>query len=203
MTAERSGSNPLPNLTPNKGDAQRFLRALDSSGAFTFQAIPEAKDSTARPTVLHGRFEEHEAELEALNRKGAGIFVMPNEGDGEIKPGAKTCRTQGNVIHVRALFVDLDGAPLEPVTAFDPPPDLIVETSPGRWHCYWLVDDCELQEFSHLQKFLAARFKSDPAVCDLPRVMRLPGFWHVKSEIPFLSRLVELEPLVLEEPCGG
>ena len=190
-------------LIPDLCQTKRFLLALDPDGIFTFQAIPEAKETTARPTVRHGTLDEHAAELEALNGNGAGIFVMPDEGDGEVKPGAMTCRTQANVIRVRALFVDLDGAPLEPVMAFDPSPDLIVETSPERWHAYWLVDDCELHEFSHLQKFLAARFKSDPTICDLPRVMRLPGFWHVKSETPFLSRLVELERPAQGEPCGA
>lgn len=203
MTAESTGPDVLQNLNPNVEDARRFLDNVDATGIFTFQAIPEARNSIVRPAVLHGTLDEHAVALGALNRSGAGIFVMVNAGDGETKPGAKTCRTQANVIRVRALFVDLDGAPLEPVMAFDPTPDLIVETSSGRWHTYWLVDDCELHEFSHLQKLLAARFEGDPAVCDLPRVMRLPGFWHLKSETPFLSRLVEVERLVLEEPCGA
>jgi DNA primase RepB-like protein len=181
----------FPNLTLKLEDTQRFLRALDPSELFTFQAIPEAKGSTARPRVLHGTFDQHEAELGALNRSGAGIFVMVNAGDGEIRPGAKTCRTQDNVVRVRALFVDLDGAPLAPVMAFEPQPDTIVETSPMRWHAYWFVDDCELHEFGDLQESLADHFGGDRAVCDLPRVMRLPGFWHLKSDAPFLSRVVE------------
>ena len=185
MTAETTG------LAPNLEDAERFLRVLEPEGLFTFQAIPEAKDSTARPTVLHGTLDEHAAALEVLNRNGAGIFFMVNKGDGQIKPGAKTCRTEANVICVRALFVDLDGASLEPVMTSEDPPDLVVATSPGRWHVYWLIDDCELDEFSHLQKSLAAHFDGDPSVCDLPRVMRLPGFWHRKSDTPFLSCLVE------------
>ena len=203
MSAESIGPDMLQTLNPNLEGARRFLDNVDTTGVFTFQAIPEARNSSARPTVLHGTLDEHAVELEALNRRGAGIFVMVNAGDGKTKPGAKTCRTQANVMRVRALFVDLDGAPLEPVMAFDPTPDLIVETSSGRWHTYWLVDDCELHEFSDLQKSLAERFKGDPAVCDLPRVMRLPGFWHLKSEAPFLSRLVEVERLILEKPCGA
>ena len=56
--------------------AARYLGLLDVAAPFTFQAIPEAKDSTARPTVLHGPFDEYAADLESLNRNGAGIFVM-------------------------------------------------------------------------------------------------------------------------------
>jgi hypothetical protein len=40
-----------------------------------------------------------------------------------------------------------------------------------------------------LQKDLAARFSGDPKVCDLPRVMRLPGFYHRKAA-PFLTRII-------------
>lgn len=190
-------------LTPNLAEAQCFLELLDPAGVLTFQAFPEAKSSTARATVLHGTLAEHGAQLEALNRAGAGIFVMVNAGDGEIKPGARTCRTEANVIRVRALFVDLDGAPLEPVLAFEEPPDLVVETSPGRWHAYWLVDDVELQEFSSFQKDMATHLGGDPAVCDLPRVMRLPGFWHLKSETPFLSHLIDTAILSMEPACGS
>ena len=190
-------------LIPDLCQTRRFLSALDPNGVFTFQALPEAKTSTARPTVLHGTFGEHSPALESLNRNGAGIFVMPNEGDGEIKPGAITCRTQANVTRVRALFADLDGALLELIMAVDAPPDLIVETSPRRWHVYWLVNNCELHEFSDLQRSLATRFGGDPAVCDLPQVMRLPGFWHLKSETPFLSRLVELGRMSSEDSHGA
>jgi hypothetical protein len=168
--------------------ASRYLALLDATGISTFQAIPEAKDSTARPTVLHGTLEQHETELEALNGRGAGIFVMPNEGDGEIKPGAMTCRTQANVIRVRALFVDLDGAPIAPVLESGLPPDWVVRSSPGRWHAYWRVSNCPLGQFATAQVALARRFDGDPAVKDLPRVMRVPGFFHRKSE-PFLSAL--------------
>jgi hypothetical protein len=32
------------------------------------------------------------------------------------------------------------------------------------------------------QKAIAKKFDSDPKVCDLPRVMRLPGFYHCKGK---------------------
>jgi hypothetical protein len=189
-------------LIPDLAQSTAFLDFLEPGGRFTFQAIPEARNSTARATVLHGTFEEYAPGLISLNQLGAGIFVMVNAGDGAIKPGAKTCRMAANVQRVRALFVDLDDAPLEPVVTFEEPPDLVVETSPGRWHVYWLVDDCDLDEFSDLQKRLAAEFGGDPLVCDLPRVMRLPGFWHLKSKTPFLSRLVEFDRARSGDPDG-
>ena len=74
-------------------------------------------------------------------------------------------------------FVDLDGAPLEPVMSWTLPPHIVVESSPARYHAYWLVDSAvALTDFSGLQKRLAKLLGGDSAVHDLPRVLRLPGW---------------------------
>ena len=51
-----------------------------------------------------------------------------------------------------------------------------------------LVSDVKLDEFTDLQQALIARFNGDPKVSDLPRVLRLPGFYHRKGD-PFLVRI--------------
>ncbi|MDR3581583.1 MAG: DNA-primase RepB domain-containing protein [Oryzomonas sp.] len=106
---------------------------------------------------------------------------MPNEGDGK-------GRKAGNVVKVRALWIDLDGAPLEPVVAALEP-HITVESSPGRFHAYWLVSDCPLEQFKPMQKAIAAQYNGDSACCDLARVMRLPGFWHLKDQ-PVMTKLI-------------
>ena len=141
--------------------------------------------------VYHGTFEELKAKLGAANNFGAGIFLMVNEGDGLRHNGAKTCRTAASVKKVRALFVDLDGAPLEPALNYKIAPSMIISTSPNRYHAYWLVDNCPLQEFKQHQQALAKQLNGDPSVCDLPRVMRVPGFYHMKRE-PILVKIISL-----------
>ena len=92
---------------------------------------------------------------------------------------------------MRALFSDLDGAPLDRVLAKgEPKPHILTETSPGKFHVVWRAADVPLEEFTPTQKVIAERYDSDPQVNDLPRVMRLPGFIHRKGE-PFVSRLVQ------------
>ncbi len=86
------------------------------------------------------------------------------------------------------MFADLDGSPLEPILKAKPAPHMIIESSKGKYHAYWLVDDCPLDEFSMYQKAIAKKFDSDPRVCDLPRVMRLPGFYHSKDK-PYLTTI--------------
>ena len=164
--------------------AQRFLTLLAGDEPVTFQTFDDG--ATKKPKlarILHGNLEEHAATLSALNAQGAGVFVMVNRGDG-------LGRKAANVTGIRALFVDLDGAPLEPVLAAGVEPHITIESSADRYHAYWLVSGCALEQFTQLQAALAAKFNSDPKVKDLPRVMRLPGFWHKKAE-PSQTRIIE------------
>jgi len=180
-------------------EARRFLTFLDEEAAgFTFQTFDDDKDrkDPRLARVLHGTLDEHAAELAGLQRRRAGVFVTINETNGR-------GRTTEDIQRVRALFVDLDGAPLEPVLAAPLAPHLIVESSPGRWHSYWKVDGAPLESFTAVQKALIASYDSDRHVHDLPRVMRLPGFWHQKGE-PFQPRILEAEPglpIPFEEFC--
>ena len=167
-------------------DAQRFLDFLTRGSACTFQVFDDRQEKRPRLNkVLHGTLTAHAATLMQLNERGAGIFVMVNAGDGK-------GRKRANVRAVRALFVDLDGAPLEPVLNGPIAPHMVTETSPGRWHAFWLVDDVPLENFSHLQEQLAKLFDADRSVKDLCRVMRLPGFVHNKQQ-PYQSRIVHLD----------
>lgn len=165
----------------------RFLAALTGDAVFTFQTFAEA-DGAGRQLncVLQGSLAKLAGRLVSLNRRGAGVFVMVNRGDG-------FGRKATNVVAARALFLDLDGAPVEPVLSCSLPPRIVVESSPGKWHCYWPVADLPLDQFSRAQKAMAALFNGDPKVCDAPRVMRLPGFLHCKRE-PQLTRLVSADP---------
>ena len=181
-----NGANIYPFPVASKPDldvANRFLTHLAPHGRVTFQTFddsPQKRPELVR--VRHGTLDRHADELTALNHSGAGIYVMVNEGDGR-------GRKAQNVVAVRALFVDLDGAPLEPVLAAEEPPHIVVKSSPRRWHPYWLVSGCMPAKFTEYQKALAARFNGDPSVHDRCRVMRIAGFFH-RKEAPFRSELI-------------
>ena len=173
------------NLTPALSQTGAFLDALDPGASFTFQTFPEGDTpSSLSPTILHGTLKEHAARLTTINNAGHGIFVMINQGD--LKG-----RASRNVIKVRALFVDSDKGPIQPLLDAAIAPHIAVESSPGKGHGYFLVDDCPLAKFRERQHALAERFNGDRAVCDLSRVMRLPGFFHLKNAIPFQTRLIK------------
>lgn len=162
-------------------EARRFITLLAGDEQVSFQTFSDGRDRPDLARIIHGTIDQHREVLQRLNQSGAGVFIMVNAGDGQGRKGS-------NVVQVRALFADLDGAPLEPVLTAPLRPHLVIESSPNRYHAYWLVNDCPLDRFSALQSAVAVRFDSDPSVKDLPRVMRVPGFWHQKGE-PFQTRI--------------
>jgi len=94
---------------PNIDEARRFLLALDPSDQFTFQTFDDSKEKHKRfVKIFHGSLEKCFGELNWRNEDGAGVFVTVNRTDG-------LGRRRQNIKQVRAIFLDLDGAPLEPV----------------------------------------------------------------------------------------
>jgi hypothetical protein len=185
--------NIKPNLfTPSMEEARRMLNILDGGGEFTFQTFADAEKTKSLVHICHGPLEAHFETLARLNGQGAGVFVTVNQTD--LKG-----RTSDNVTRVRALWVDFDIADherLERLISMDGiPPNLIVESSPDKHHAYWIIEEggeIPPNQFTELQKRLIHHFADDGAdksVNDLPRVMRLAGFYHRKDE-PFMTRVV-------------
>lgn len=171
---------------PNIAAARAFLQRFDAEADFvtvqTFDDTGAKRGALAKIAHIdpaNGALDS----LAGLNDHGAGVYFTVNATDGK-------GRQAHNVQRVRAVFLDLDGAPLAPVLAAGLEPHIVVESSPGKFHVYWQTDDCPLDQFERVQRALARRFGGDPSVHDLPRVLRVPGFLHRKGE-PFLSHVVE------------
>lgn len=178
MSSQHSENSAL-----EQSEADIFLNQLAGRQSLTFQTFDESK--AKRPElnrILHGKLDRHWQTLCKLNQQGAGVFVMVNKGNGK-------GRKNDNVQAIRALFVDLDGSPLQPILNSPVAPHVIIKTSPERYHAYWFIHSLRLEYFNAAQKQLAGFFGGDPAVCDLARVMRIPGFNHNKG-LPFAVRIL-------------
>jgi hypothetical protein len=175
-------------MTPNLNQAQSFLTALDEdSDEFCFQTFDDSKAGNKKLTRrLFGSLDQHKDTLSKLNEQGAGVFVTVNQTNGK-------GRKKSDITRIRALFVDLDGAPIEPARNATKPPQIIVESSPGRFHAYWRISDCGVDQCEPVLKQLIGQFNADPSCCDRSRVLRLPGFYHRKSE-PFLVHVLDSIP---------
>ena len=156
-----------------------------SEGLFKEKNVHNKKDSAARVTTSTNR--DYQKILNNMQSKGAGAYVQVNGG---------TTRGARNVTHIRAVFLDLDGTPLQGVTDAVkdgyPKPHCIVESSPGKYHVYWLVYDCDIQMFGSIQKILAMHFGGDQCVINPDRVLRLPGSNNYKYDEPFRVRTLHL-----------
>ena len=179
-------------MTPDINAAREFLKIYDpTTDIFTFQTFDDNKerDDKRLARIFHGTIDQHFAALSGLNLRGAAVCFMANKGDGK-------GRKNENVLEVRSLFVDLDKntevgmAKIEALPE-DERPHIIVESSPHRFHAYWLLDPgFPLGSFVLALQQLAARFGGDVNICRLPQVMRLPGFYNHKHGQPFMTRVV-------------
>lgn len=198
------GSTTPPALNPDLQAAKQFLRLLDPAATqFCFQTFDdlESRKHTSMIATIQSSFDDAAPRLTALNKRGAGVFVTVNATNG-------VGRKEADVIAVRAFFADFD----PPKTAAAPDsyplqPHWQVESSKGKRHAYWLIDDCPVDRFKTWQQTIIQSLRSDPAPCDLPRVMRLPGFFHMKNPAtPHLVRIVsthDIAPYSLTDIAGA
>lgn len=170
---------------PDREAAAEFLTFLDpGTKHFCFRTFDDTK-KRANPNLkgkFNGTLKEHFDVLSIKSSLGAGVFVVINEGG----------QSTGEITRVRYIFVDTDGAPLDPILAALPP-HMVIESSPGKYHVYWRAADVTLDQFGAIQKAAIAKFGTDDQVHDLPRVMRLPGFDHQK-EAPTRVAVIHAAP---------
>lgn len=179
-TRARADEPSNPERTPSEEAAlQLELIAGEPDPRVALRVIPE--NGEGRASTWHGTLSASWDRLEKAQLNKCGVFFTVSETDGS---GVKA----SNIRKARASFIDLDGSPLPAEWPVEP--HLVIETSPGRFHAYWMIEpETDLRAWSRLQSALAQKFDADPSVKDAPRVMRLAGFKHLKRE-PFTSRIV-------------
>src|SRR5262249_26306817 len=100
-------------------------------------------------------------------------------------------RTAENIVHIRAVWQEDDAGYSG---TFPIAPSLVVESSPGKFHRYWLTD-CPANEQTRLEHRgvmgrMVASYGSDKNAADICRVLRVPGFLHRKAA-PFMVRIID------------
>jgi hypothetical protein len=108
-------------------------------------------------------------------------------------------RVKLNVAEVKRIQVDADKDGAEVVKALlsngdVPEPTAIVETSPNKFQLVWNVDDLTQETAEPLMTALAEKYHTDPAVADIARVFRVPGFKNLKYGNTPEVKLVKLNP---------
>jgi len=159
--------NPAPD---KRSHMDKYLSFF--TGVKTYQLFHDEKKPGHPAMILHNPSPK---ELFKYNKRGYGIFLTVNETDGQ-------GRTKKNIKKVRAVFADMDDAPVDINPIMDYNPHLVVQSSPGKYHVYWFVSDVPIEHFESLQESLIKTFGADPACKDVSRVLRVPGFFHCKKD---------------------
>ena len=184
----------LPAIKPDLEVADEFFEFIATKEDLNWRTFDDSETGSVGPRKFFGQLEDVKERLSHENSNGAGIFWLVNIcGKGQ---------TDSEVTGVRSLFLDLDGAPLDPVLRTQAVPHVILETSPGKHHCYWLITSgFPVTSFTRFQKSIARRFNGDALVCNPSRVMRVPGFYHMKDPSnPFMSRIISKVEMMPYDP---
>lgn len=165
-----------------------------------FDDVEHRRDPRMAKT-LHGSLASLADELERRNLGGAGIFITVNETD-------VAGRRKENISSLRAWWADLDGAAAQgifQIEASPMPPSLVVRSGHGV-HLYWSTEQSltcagdDARQRAHEEELKCIRlafapYGADPAVCEVARVMRLPGFFNRKREPHQLVELLHSSPV--------
>lgn len=167
-----------------------FLRVLDPDpdARYNIECYTDVPKGTQKPEPdpLMRRFagltlEEvaHRIpELHRLNEQGAGIFTTVNRCIGQ--------RSKDNVTNIRSVHADVDNArdqQRKVLTESLPPSIIVISSDPTKLHLYWLLNQAaekEKEAVGQLNRLLAYDYGADKAATDVARILRLPGFKHMK-----------------------
>jgi putative DNA primase/helicase len=170
--------------------AIKFLQHLDpaENATFNIEHYTDLPKGLAKPKSddLSGRYAnltlmqvaEKLPELQTLNDKGAGIFVAVNRFNGH--------RKVENLSLVRGIHADMDDITEDQlaVLAKNLQPSIVVQSSSAsRCQVYWLTnadDTLKSAETKAINQYLAQHYGADKAAVDVARLLRLPGFKHMK-----------------------
>jgi hypothetical protein len=119
-------------------------------------------------------------ELHRRNEIDNGIFFCVNEIDRKLDPQKQ--RTSKMLKKIRAVWADDDLVREQPRSDFPIPPNIVVETSKGKFHYYWLTSTDNIEQWGYVMNGIASKFDTDGNAKDLVRVLRVPGFLHQKHD---------------------
>ena len=163
------------------------LVAGEPDPVVAWQVFDDSKTDPKLARGFHGRLDDVLPMLRTAQARGCGIYIAVNATDG-------SGRKKENMRFARAVFLDLDGAPLPENWPIDP--DLVVHSSShdrvDKYQCWWLI--CPTDDWATwraMQMALAERYNGDRKCSLITQVGRCAGFDHLKRrDHPWRVRIV-------------
>jgi len=160
--------------------SKEFIQRLtgDADDSVHWQLYHDSDKSDSGKKLARSFYSTYDNALPKLQQaqtKGCGVYVTINETDG-------SGRTSKNIVSARACFIDGDNQDLPDNGSWGIYPHIIVARNARYWHAYWLIEEStDFETWQRLQYSLALYYGVKDRLHDLPRVMRAPGFNHLKN----------------------
>jgi len=190
---------PLAYLLQGQGahlSAEDFLRLFP--GHHTYATLDD-KRVTHELAHYHEGFElSHDQILTKLalaNETGHGVFFCVNQIDKRLAPTRH--RHVAMLTQCRAIWIDDDDPRDTPRADFPIPPNIIVNTSPGKFHYYWLTSTANYEQWNEVMNTMVSVHGCDAKSRDLLRILRVPSFYHHKRD-PFQVKFKALSEVPYE-----
>ena len=129
---------------------------------------------------------EYQAWLRHMNAQKYEVYISMNT----LKEGTHR-RTKADVDQIRHVYLDFDEGGTAAVQKLlqrtdVPEPNYLINSSPDKWQVIWKIAGCGKGEAEEIERGLVADTGADPAVVDIARVLRLPGFYNHKYSRPHM-----------------
>lgn len=135
-------------------------------------ALHDTEPNRYRPQIVVA------GDADYYNERGYGIFFTVNT--------FKTKeRKESNLEKLDHWYVDIDSGTktnqFKKIVEFGLVPSMVVETKNGH-HVYWAIKDSPtLEEYKSILIKLIAFFNADKNAKDAARLLRMPGYYHMKN----------------------
>jgi P4 family phage/plasmid primase-like protien len=163
-----------------------------TEGAVELRAFPNARDGGRAPSIFTRDAEDVARFVKAWDRPGYGVYFGACTRRADSTPPGRL----ETVAECPALWIDKDdGRDVDLLTGCYLPASVVVDSGRGL-HGWWLLDEAVDVSRGRGEAVLGALrelrrvFASDPSVCDLARVMRLPGTHNSKGDEPREVRIL-------------
>jgi hypothetical protein len=171
---------------------------VTSSSSFLESLYSEARNDEYLEVRLLPSAQQTFIPVSELRKNG---WVLPNQPGGldvyfSVVPRMREGGKANDCSEAVAVWADYDNPMEKP--HFKLAPSLVVSTSPGKYQCYWVLNErCgDLGSIESINHSIAMQAGADTNAIDRARILRLPGFLNLKPNYdpPPLVEMLVNEP---------
>ena len=123
-------------------------------------------------------------------QKGIDVYFGVNATGQALKSGKgyATPPTEDDIAYIKCLYGDFDAKGLDKIHELQYPPQVVIETSPQKYHCYFIlkrpiqVTEKNRNQLKEVMGFWVSSIGADERAKDLRRILRVAGTFNYKKD---------------------